>query len=82
MLVDCIESAIKKEVSEILNLTEVVDPQQDLRDIGLDSMGTMELIVGLEKLFHINFEDEELLISNFTTIEGIKKLINSKLLSE
>lgn len=82
MLVDSIESAIKKKVSEILNLTEEVDPQQDLRDIGLDSMGTMELIVGLEKLFHINFNDEELLISNFTTIEGIKKLINRKLFSE
>ncbi|MBG9941114.1 hypothetical protein ABD77_03115 [Brevibacillus formosus] len=63
----------------VISVENELDYNQSLLEIGLDSLKTMELIIQLETGFHFNFEDEELLISNFSTVNRIAELIDNKL---
>jgi acyl carrier protein len=73
----------KQQVLKILSETINVDinkladvkPEDDLRDWGLDSLKSIDVIVALENEFNIAIEDEDLLIDNFNTIEKIIQLI-------
>ena len=59
------------DINEITNAKE----EDDLRDWGLDSLNSIDVIVALESEFDIAIEDEDLLIDNFNTIEKIIKLV-------
>jgi acyl carrier protein len=71
-------SSIILIVEEILLIKEIL-PNQDLFIIGLDSMKAINLVVRLEEQFVIIFDDDELLIQNFSTIEKINYLVQKKL---
>lgn len=45
----------------------------------LDSISTMQLVVFLEKTFHIEFEAHEVDKDNFESIDTISHLVSSKL---
>lgn len=47
-----------------------LDARADLRDLGLDSLGTVELIAALENAYGVRFRDDSLRIEHFTTAEG------------
>lgn len=47
--------------------------------IGLDSMSSVNLIVELEAMYNIEFEDEELLTDNFSTIRNILERTQGKM---
>ncbi len=51
----------------------------DLRDWGLDSLKSIDVIVALEDEFNIAIDDDDLLIENFNTVEKILKLIDKYL---
>lgn len=52
-------------------------PELDLIDsAGLDSVNMLELITSLEEHFSISFEDDDLDINNFRTIESIFNTIS------
>ena len=53
-------------------------PELDLIDgAGLDSVNMLELITSLEEHFSISFEDEDLELDNFRSINLIEKTIGS-----
>lgn len=55
-----------------------IEPSIDLRVIGLNSLNAIHLVVGIENEFDIEFDDHELVISNFDSIEKIKTMIGEK----
>lgn len=75
---------VKHKVEEILSeLLELQgrEPleQEDLSGLGLDSLRSVNLVVELEVIFNIVFEDEELLFENFSTVGKITDRVRGKL---
>jgi acyl carrier protein len=73
-----LEENITAIVGSLLKITEVVDPDADLASIGLDSMSAVGLVVELEAIFNIAFEDEELLLKHFDTVRKIVAKVEEK----
>lgn len=46
---------------------EPLDPDTALRDLGLDSLATVELLAALEQRFQVRFRDDALSLENFRT---------------
>lgn len=73
---------VQNTVRKVLNVNHELDDYQSLLEMGLDSLKTMQLIIEIEKGFHFTFEDEELLMSNFITVNRIVEIIEKKAQSE
>lgn len=50
-----------------LDATEALTPEMSLRDLGLDSMGMVELLAALEDGYGVRFRDEYLTMETFAT---------------
>ncbi|MCX5886349.1 MAG: phosphopantetheine-binding protein [Proteobacteria bacterium] len=79
-----IENRIKKVIKKRLKLkvnTGEISKDTPLigKGLGLDSIGVLELVVGLEEEFNIMFEDSELNIELFENIGSLTNYINKKL---
>ncbi|MBH0357132.1 acyl carrier protein [Bacillus toyonensis] len=72
-----VQKDIQAKVLEILEVKEL-SQEEDLTMVGLDSIKSIELIVELEAEFNIVFEDNELLLDNFKTINLITELVSQK----
>ncbi|HUR04007.1 MAG TPA: phosphopantetheine-binding protein [Nonomuraea sp.] len=46
---------------------EELTAEADLRDLGLDSLGTVELLAALESAYDVRFVDDALTMDNFAT---------------
>ena len=57
-----------------------LDDQDSLFDKwGLESVKILEMVVGMEDLFDVEFEDDEFTKENFETIARIAQVIRAKL---
>lgn len=56
---------------------DLVKDDDDLMLLGLDSMGSVRLMIELEDVFGIEIPDEKIDISNFNTITKINKFVTS-----
>lgn len=77
-----ITSLLKTKIAELkLNPDFVshLEDHQPLADVGIDSANTIYLVVQIEQHFNITFEDEELLLENFSTLHIITSKIQEKL---
>lgn len=61
----------------ILELSEELGNDDNLLDIGLDSLQMIRIIVAIEREFDFEFSDEDLVISNFSTIGNIAESIGT-----
>jgi acyl carrier protein len=59
--------AILRSHLRFLSPADVLTETSELRDFGLDSMATVELISALESEYQIRFVDDLLSLENFTT---------------
>jgi acyl carrier protein len=50
-----------------LGADEPLEEQTELREYGLDSMATVELLAGLESAYSVRFTDDALSLDNFQT---------------
>ncbi len=80
------EETITLEVSRFIKKNFLFDEDADLNDqrslMGtgvVDSTGALELISFLETRFQLEFNDSELVVENFDSVERIKSLIKRKL---
>ena len=76
-----LESKIREIVGELLgenNQIDTIDGDYQLSNVGLDSIGFINMIVVLEDTFNITVEDDELLMRNCATIHKIKEYLNQK----
>ncbi|WP_270166351.1 phosphopantetheine-binding protein [Paenibacillus sp. SYP-B4298] len=76
------EAAIHKTLLEAIQehqLFEVdvehIQPEDNLIDYGLDSIGFIKIIILLEKLYHIHFDSDVTLLENFNTLDKIGKQV-------
>ncbi len=79
-----IENRIKKVITKRLklkvNMKELTkDTPLIGKGLGLDSVGALELVVGLEEEFNIMFEDSEMSIELFENIGSLTNYISEKL---
>ena len=73
-----IRAEIKRMLLELLN-KEDLDEKQELLSVGLDSLNVIKLIVTLEETFSIRFEDEDLQLKYFHSIDTLSNFVTSKL---
>ncbi|MGO4733975.1 phosphopantetheine-binding protein [Paenibacillus sp. 2KB_22] len=62
-------------LGNLLNTQEKIMAEESLSKWGLDSLKTIELIVILENEFDIVFDNNDLLLDNFGTINTIVSLL-------
>ncbi len=79
-------SDVKLEVKTVVcnSITSKFTPGEVPDDFGLagdnlDSMAVTNLILALEEHFGFAFEDEELSVEAFETVDSLSKLVQSKL---
>lgn len=56
-----------REFLPFLGTDEALAADANLRDLGLDSMGTVELLAALENGYDVRFRDEYLTMATFAT---------------
>ena len=56
-----------RQVLPFLSADEPLDENTPLREYGLDSLGTVELLSALESAYRIRFSDEALTLETFKT---------------
>lgn len=63
-------------VSEKTKVGEL-KPETDLSDLGLDSLDKADIMIQVEDIFHISFNEDEM--GQISTIQDFEKSIESKL---
>lgn len=76
-----IEEKIKEILAENLENkipAEQINADNDLKDLGINSISFIKIIVGLETEFDIEFDDEDLDASKFATIKDLIEYVGNK----
>ena len=77
-----IERQIKEMLVERLFLKispdEIDDDAPLMEKLGVDSVQVLEIVVGLEEVYGISFEDEEFDIDIFRTVKSIADFVRNK----
>ncbi len=78
-----IEQSIKEIMVERLFLKmapeEIADDTLLMEELGVDSVSVFEIVVGLEEVYGISFEDDEFNVENFRTPQSIANYVRTKL---
>ncbi|PEA82326.1 acyl carrier protein [Bacillus pseudomycoides] len=74
-----IESEVREIVNKILNLNADIDNRLDLRNVGMNSILFIQIIVGLEKTFNIEFEESQLDYRQYETLLSIQEMVQERL---
>jgi acyl carrier protein len=78
-----VRDRIMKCITVVLELDgEIVQNLKDddsLIERGITSLNQMKILLNIEEEFHICFENEEMLIENFSTLSKIKDVVLRKL---
>lgn len=72
------KEVIAEKIRQIIEIDQL-DSDQLLDSVGFSSVSMIELIIELEDVFDIIFEDEELLTDNFKTVSLIADLVEIKI---
>ncbi|NOU38924.1 MAG: acyl carrier protein [Ferruginibacter sp.] len=56
-----------------------IDESTDLKQAGIDSFSTVEIILFIERKFGVSIPDEKLLPENFKTISSLSKIVLEQL---
>ena len=82
MASDALKSEIKDLLVERLFLRvkpeEIPDDAPLLETLGIDSVALFELVVGLEDVYGITFEEEEFRLSLFQDVNSIADFVEQK----
>jgi len=78
-----IEDTVKKLMVERLFLKQPPESIGDdtllMEELGVDSVSVFEIVVGLEEVFGVSFEDDEFDIQNFRTPRSVADYVRRKL---
>ena len=58
--------------------TEIADEDDLMEVVGLDSVQILEVVVGLEEVFGITFEDSDFSLDNFRSVASITEYVRNK----
>jgi len=79
---------LKQEIKELiierlflrLKPEEIADNAQLLDELGIDSVALFELVVSLEDVYGITFEEDEFRLSLFKDVNSIADFVEQKLI--
>lgn len=63
---------------ELLISVDKIDKNDNLFNLGLDSLNVIKLIIGIEEELNIKFYDKDIDSENWKNIENINKLIEER----
>ncbi|MBK8611248.1 MAG: acyl carrier protein [Chitinophagaceae bacterium] len=67
---------IKKYIQQnILAETVQIDANSNLKQAGIDSFSTVEIILFIERKFGVSIPDEKLLPENFKTLQSLATIV-------
>lgn len=67
-----VESALKQKLK-----LDAIDPEKELRELGLDSLDVVELLLGFEDEFGVEFTSDEL--KNLKKVNDLYNAIRAKI---
>lgn len=70
------EDCIRRNVPYLDQAKELL-PEQDFREVGLDSLSTVRLLIDLEATFSVQFPDEHVTADTFKTAESLWRVVSS-----
>ena len=77
-----IEDTLKKMMVERLFLKikpeSIPEDAPLMKTLGVDSVAVLEMVVGLEEIYGISFEDEEFDVEVFRTVKSIANFVRAK----
>jgi acyl carrier protein len=76
---EVLKNILIKTMADSSIVTENIGIDQDLSDIGLNSITFIKAIVGIEKAFGIEFDEGNLDFQKFKTIGDIVRYVESKI---
>lgn len=78
------ENIIRRALADVLNIENIseISQQDNLENVGLDSINFVMLIVTLEDVLDIQISENKLEYKNFQTIEKILKVIEKQIYGE
>lgn len=77
-----LQSAVVEVLVDLLKVPVDIDPSARLADHGLTSMQSVSLVMAVEDRFGIVFQDQLLVLDNFTSVENIVDLVASTMKAE
>lgn len=63
---------------ELLVSVDKIEKNDNLFNLGLDSLNVIKLIIGIEEELNIKFHDKDIDSKNWKSIENINKLIEER----
>jgi len=79
---DGIEAQVKEMIVERCFLSvepsEIDDAADLMESLGLDSVQILEVVVGLEEIFGITFEDADFDLDNFRSVAAISTYVRAQ----
>lgn len=67
-IIEALLSYLKKE---ILDSSVSLDAETPLKDVGIDSMSVIELVLFLERQYGIRIEEKDMLPQNFQSVKSL-----------
>jgi len=74
-----IKEFIEMWVNENNNLASITENSDVIKNLGLDSIGVLYLIMSLERTFNINIQNDDINYKTVAVIENLISLVESKL---
>jgi acyl carrier protein len=68
--------SVTRIVTDVMQLKHDISRNDSLIALGLDSLLCMRIIIELEKEYHIEIEDDDLLLINYGTIASISDMVH------
>jgi acyl carrier protein len=75
-----IENKIKEILSSVFDISEEINCEDELINIGMDSIKFVKLVVIIENEFNLQFPFEDIDFNRFSTIKDLIYFVESKLL--
>lgn len=76
MNIEIIIAEIKKYIeNNILAQGIQIDAASNLKQVGIDSFSTVEIILFIERKFGVSIPDEKLIPDNFKTIQSLAAIV-------
>lgn len=78
------QEAFRKKIKELviknIETEEInIDIETDLREHGMNSINCIKIIVAIEDFYGFEFDDEDLILENFVTINNLAEYVNRKI---
>jgi len=79
LIVQRVKGLIADRMPVKKSLTELKEDDSLVRDLGIDSLGTVELVVAIEQEFDLVVDDQDLSLDTFRSVGSVIRYIRKKL---